>query len=211
MKPINAARRAAAVAAAVTAALALAAPASAAPATVAPNCSSQSVSKPFGPFGDTADYFVVPGGSFERGSASWTLTGAASKVAAQEPWRVSARTDSTALSLPAGSSAASPVTCIGADTPTMRLFARHSGGRASGSALLVEAISEDLTGHVRRVPIGTVLGRSSTAWAPTPVLSLLASVAALAGRGPIHLRFSTLGAGTWQIDDAYVDPYHRCC
>ena len=73
-----------------TAALAVGAPAANAGLLVAsaPDCSPKPTSKPFAPWGDTSDYNLAPGGSFEPSKGSWKLSGA-SIVDGNEPWKVS--------------------------------------------------------------------------------------------------------------------------
>lgn len=215
MNPLKAGRRFA-CAAATTGATALLALAPAAHADTVldgvGSCSSQALSTPFAPFLDYASYFALPGGNFETGAAGWTLGGGAATVAGNEPWHVSAASDGSALSLPPGSSATSPVVCVGLDTPIARMFARRAtGGLLDVSALLVESVSQDANGQPTSLPVGVVTGDSS--WSPTLPLPLLASLttALPGGQAPVQLRFTPLGSATWQIDDAYVDPYHRCC
>ena len=58
------------------------------------------------------------------------------------------------------------------------------------------------------LPIGTVLPTSS--WKPSPVMFTLSAVGAAVagGEAPLALRFRSL-AGTWHVDDVFVDPYKR--
>ena len=75
-------------------------------------CTPPAVSQPFAPWGDSASYALVPGGDFESGS--WTLQGGAQRVAGSEPYAATGTLGSWSLSLPAGSSAESPQTCVDA-------------------------------------------------------------------------------------------------
>lgn len=177
-----------------------------------PNCSSQAVSQPFAPFLDYASYFQVPGGNFEAANHGWTLTGGAATVGGNEPWRVSSSSDANALALPGGSTATSPVVCVGIDSPTVRLFARKTGSDPLGlSVLLVQSVHEDAAGQLRNLPVATLTGGSS--WTPTLSMPFLASLVSLlpGDQAPVELRFTAIGPATWQVDDVYVDPYHRCC
>src|SRR5687767_13195318 len=56
-----------------------------------------SASKVFAPWGDYANYALVPGGSFEAGTPTWAMSGGAKVVAGNEPFYVSSRSDSKSL------------------------------------------------------------------------------------------------------------------
>lgn len=161
-------------------------------------------SSPFLPWGDPANYSLLPGGDFERGGAGWSLSGAARVVSGNEPWRVSQPSDSRSLFLPAGSSATSPAICAGLADPTIRFFAARMDGD-EGSRLDVYALVR-LAGATRTFPIGSISGGG--AWRPTPVIPFLANVSAIAssdGTTQVSFRFSAREGG-WAIDDVYVDP-----
>src|SRR5579875_3166295 len=60
------------------------------------SCGRQAESQPFAAYGDNSSYTAVPGGSFDSSDSPWFMTGGAA-------------VSDGALSLPAGSSAISPV------------------------------------------------------------------------------------------------------
>jgi hypothetical protein len=174
----------------------------------APSCASESLSQPFLPWADPASYTLAPGGSFEAGSAGWSLSGGAAVTAGNEPFHVTAATDSSSLALPAGSSATSAAVCVDIYHPTIRLFARNGGSALS--TLKVEVLSEDATGTVSATPIASVLGGSS--WQPTTQIPIVVNLLSLlpGDETAIAFRFTPQGAaGDWHIDDVYVDPYGR--
>jgi hypothetical protein len=171
-------------------------------------CSGQSLSQPFRPWSDWANYAFVANGGFESGSTGWTLSGSAGVVDGNEPFNVHASTDGHALSLPAGSSATSAASCVGTLSPTMRFFARNTG--APSATLRVDVLYTDALGLRWAVPIATLSGSSN--WAPSAPALILANVTALpllsGGAAQVAFRFVPQGAdGAWQIDDTYVDPY----
>ncbi|MGH2888684.1 MAG: hypothetical protein ACRDNJ_03550, partial [Solirubrobacteraceae bacterium] len=90
-------------------------------------CDNSAVSQPFAQWGDTNQYKLVPGGSFEGGTDGWTLRGRASIVAGSEPYGATGSTGSFSLDLPAGSSATSPFSCVNAAYPSFRFFGRNNG------------------------------------------------------------------------------------
>jgi hypothetical protein len=130
------------------------------------------------------------------------LTGGARLVAGNESFSVNSSSDRSSLSLPAGSSATSPATCITLLHPTLRFFALNSG--APTSVLTVDAIVK-LAGIRVSLPVGLLLGGSS--WQPTLPLPFLTNLLAPLS-GTVSFRFAPLGpGGGWRIDDVYLDPY----
>jgi hypothetical protein len=170
------------------------------------SCGSQIYSQPFARWGDTANYVLMPGGSFEVGSPGWVLSGAARTVPGNESYKVHGAADSTSLSLPAGSSGASLPACTSIYHPTMRFFVRNAG--ASTSQLKVEALYPGLLGGIQIARLGLV--RATSTWQPSPVMQLLVSnlLATLSlNRTTIAFKFTPVdGSGTWSIDDVYLDP-----
>jgi len=168
------------------------------------NCPS-SGAQVFAPWGDTASYFLAPDGGLEGGASGWSLGGGASVVPGNEPFLA---TGSRSLALPSGSSATSPVICIGSNDPYVRLFGSDAGGGDGGL-------------HVRVTWYGllnTVLGITDfttydpgSGWAPLGKLDSAGGgdvLIPLLGSTSARISFSPVGAGShWQIDDLYVDPW----
>lgn len=155
------------------------------------------------PFAGDSNYYVqVPGGTFESGSQPWLLTKGAKVVSG------GAYHGSRSLSLPAGSSATSPPACTGIDHPSMRFFVRNTG--SSTGRLRVYGTYPLLLGLPLTVDLGSVSGTGT--WEPSsPVqIGLLNNTL-----GSLTLSKSTISftfvpsGGNWQIDDVYLDPYHR--
>jgi hypothetical protein len=165
-------------------------------------CDSATLTQPFSQWGDTNEYKLVTGGSFESSPSSWTLTGGAQTVAGSEPFGVTGSLGSSSLDLPAGASAQSPTTCVSAAYPTFRLFA-HTNGVLS--TVLVQVVYQvPLLGSVA-IPVGTIA--LNGAWSPTvPMLTASAIPGLLSGgTAQVALRFTAL-TGDSQIDDVFVDP-----
>src|SRR4051794_17991386 len=170
------------------------------------SCSGQTYSQAFARWGDTANYVLMPGGSFEAGGLPWLLSGGAKATSGNETYKVHAATDSTSLALPAGSSATSPPACTSIYHPTMRFFLRNTG--ASTSGLKVEALYPGLLGGTQVASLAVV--RGTAVWQPSPAEQLLLSnlLATLSlNRTTIAFRFAPVdGTGAWIIDDVYLDP-----
>jgi hypothetical protein len=170
--------------------------------SLAPGACGQQMSQPFAQYGDTNEYGLFPGGDFEAGSPSWFLFGGARVVPGGHD-------SSQSLSLPAGSSADSPVACTGVDHPSARLFVRNTG--SSSSRLNVWATYTPVLGLV---PVRFYMGQlsGSDSWQPSApiVMGLLRNLA-----GSLNLSESTVAlsfapadsSGQWQIDDVYLDPF----
>jgi hypothetical protein len=187
----------------------IAAPASAAEqAGSSADCNAQTLSKPFAPWLDYADYTMPDDASFEGGAAGWTLGNGAAVVADNEPFHVNGADDSSALRLPAGSSALSTPICIGLGHPTLRFFAR-SNTSLTLSTLRVDVHFRDFSGKERAIPVGVVLPGSR--WQPTLPMPVVANLLSLLPGGPseVTLGFTPMGSATWWIDDVYVDPKAR--
>ena len=186
---------------------ALAIGAGSAPAAGTGRCPTYQLGHPFLPWLDVLNYTLAPNGSFESGSAGWTLSGGARVVSGNEKFFVHSATDKYSLSLPSGSSATSSTTCVETLETTMRFFAINTGSLLS--TLTVEAVYKDAGGATRTLPIGLVLGTGS--WSPTLPTLILANLLELPlltdGKVEVAFRFTPQGIlGGWRIDDVYVDP-----
>jgi hypothetical protein len=193
--------------AAITAAVAIGAFAASASAGIltasANDCGDESLSQPFAGFGDSHQYKIVPGGSFEGPLTDWTLMGKAKVVSGNEPWKVGGASHGKSLVLPAGSSAVTAPTCVGLAEPTLRFFAKKNSGLLS--TLAVSVYVKTSLGLVVPVPVGVVLGNGQ--WKATPQMLIVANLLPLlpGDRTPVAFQFTPL-LGEWQIDDVYVDP-----
>ena len=165
-------------------------------------CDDAALSQPFAAFGDNASYKLVPGGDFESGLGGWSVKGAAKVVAGGNTGRY-------ALSVPAGSSVTTPVTCVNAGAPSFRFFSKSSGGLLGLLPVLkVDLVYRDNVLGLVALPLGTALPSGTF----KPSLSLLTAsvVAGLVDDGEADLAFRfTSVAGTWTVDDVWVDPYTR--
>jgi hypothetical protein len=169
------------------------------------SCPTQPVSNPFSQWGDSNDYFQVPGGSFE-GTADqlgWTLSNA-SLATGNEPFNVNDPGDQQSLTINGGGSATSPFFCVDETMSGLRFFAQQAG---AGTDLRVKALVQNPDGSVTPVTIADLADGSMPAWAPTDPIG--GSNHLPAGSSlMVALRFrAPVSSGSWQIDDIYVDPY----
>jgi hypothetical protein len=172
----------------------------------ASNCSTETLSQTFLPWGDPAQYTLAPGGDFAAGAPSWSLSGGASVVAGGDGYSLNgAAPSSNSLSLPDGSSATSPAMCVGIQNPDIRYFAINTGNPSD--ALQVSVSYETASGDVLTTPIGEITAGGT--WQPTVQDPILVNLLALlpGNETPVAFTFTPQGSGgDWQIDDVYVDP-----
>jgi hypothetical protein len=175
------------------------------PALAAAACPTGSLSQPFARFGDSASYQLLSGGSFESGTAGWSLNGAA-VTAGNESYQVAGGSHSLAIA--ATGAATSPSFCVDTSEPSFRFFAKRTSG--SWGVLNVVLIWKEAGGATHETEVSAL--QSGTAWTVTPVLQL-------AGALPLGQAGETLSVkiafrpeqygGAWAIDDVYIDPYSR--
>lgn len=165
-------------------------------------CPAQPVSQPFSQWGDQNDYFVVPGGSFE-GGPSWDLENAV-LTSGNEPFTVGSAGDSQSLTINAGGSATTPFFCVDNTMSSLRLFTAED---APGSDLRVRALVQTGNGVIA-IPLADLADGSVTDWAPTPPITGDTSSLEDDQTVEVALQFRVPGsAGSWQLDDVYVDPF----
>jgi len=171
----------------------------------APNCDAQALSQAFLPWNDVAWYTLNPGGSFEPGTAAWSLNGA-SVVSGNEPNYVGSSSDANSLQIPDGASATSAEICVGIGHPDIRFFAKSTNATAR---LYVSVLFEDSAGNVNTAPIGVVT-LTPPKWALTLPMPIVVNLLPLLPNDmtPVAFSFRASG-GDFQIDDLYVDPYQR--
>ena len=169
------------------------------------SCPTQPVSNPFSQWGDSKDYFSVPGGSFEgtADQVGWTLSDA-SLTSGNEPFDVSGADDQQSLTINGGGSATSPFFCADDTMSSLRFFAQQA---TAGTDLKVDALVQTSNG-VAVVPVADLADGSFSSWAPTDALGGDNGKLPAGSSIMVALRFEAPSSdGSWQIDDIYVDPY----
>ncbi len=156
-------------------------------------CSPSALSQPFAPWLDFADYELAPGGDFE--SSAWTLSGRAQRVAGSEPYAATGHLGSSSLSLPAGSSARSPLTCVDAAYPSIRFFI---AGEGSIAVSIVDGSSV--------LPAGIAIAGGE--WSPSPIMITYSAVLGALSGGSAQVAVALTGlSGDPQVDDVFIDPW----
>ncbi len=156
-------------------------------------CGNPSLSQPFAPWWDYSSYELAPGGDFE--TSTWALSGGASVVPGSEPYAATGTLGKYSLSVPAGSSAESPSTCVSAQYPTVRMF-------VGGSGTVAVSVVYD------RIAIPTGVAISAGSWVPSPPMLTQSAIPGLFGGGSAQVSLEVTGlTGTPQVDDVFIDPW----
>jgi hypothetical protein len=174
----------------------------------ATDCTSPPVEEPFLRWYDSADYILGPQGSFEAGTADWALKGAALD-SGNESFDVGGDGGSHSLRIQSGGYALTRTVCVGLDRPTLRFFAKSSGGLLSLSTMAVSVRFETSLGLTVELPVGVVVPNAK--WAPSLPMPIVANLLPLlpGQMTPVQFRFTPVGGASWWIDDVYVDPKAR--
>ena len=170
-----------------------------------PSCNSTGT-QIFSAWGDYASYFLAPNGGLESGTTGWSVGGGASVVYGNQPYF---RSGSHSLSLPSGSTATSPTTCIGSGDLFVRMFGSDQGGTDSG--LHVRVVWYGLLNKVLGITDFNTYGPGQ-GWSPTDKLSssggsLAIPLLPILGSTSARVQLTPIGSGSrWLIDDLYIDP-----
>ena len=168
-------------------------------------CATGVTSTPFSKFGDTASYTPLSGGSFESGTAGWSLTGS-SVVSGNESYNVAGGSHSLAIQ-PTGV-AVSPSFCINTSEPSFRFFAKQTSG--SWAVLNVKLLWTDSSGTVHETTVGSL--QTGTSWAVSPIEQLASTLPLSNSTSSINAKLEFAPeqyGGAWAIDDVYIDPHSR--
>jgi hypothetical protein len=156
-------------------------------------------SQVFKPWGDSSNYMLTPGGSFEDGTPTWKLSGGAKIISGNEPYYVHSKNDRRSLYMPAGSTASTPSMCFAAGDWHLRFVNTGSG------QIRVAVTVNSLLGVLSILDGGTVSGNGT--WKPSPKVGLLlTNVTGLLTTKAISIRLTASG-GAAQVDDVYLDPF----
>jgi hypothetical protein len=170
----------------------------------AADCSFDSASQVFFPWGDPADYSLIPQGDLTD-TSGWqfknvTLSGEHDPVTDGAGSLLFTKGDSEAIT---------PPMCVNLDHPTLRLFVADRGG--NGKAHLdVNVLYEGLDGSTRELRLAML--KVGPSWEPSLVIPIgvnMLSVASASGWTPVAFEFDVHGlqkGETFSLGGVYVDP-----
>jgi hypothetical protein len=170
----------------------------------AADCDFEEASQAFLPWGDSADYSLVPQGDLTD-TSGWELKNV---TLSDEHDPVTDGAGSLLFSK-GDSEAVTPAMCVNLDHPTLRLFVADRGG--NGKAHLdVNVIYEGLDGNTRKLRLAML--KVGPAWEPSLVIPIgvnMLSVASASGWTPVAFEFDVHGlqkGETFSLGGVYVDP-----
>jgi hypothetical protein len=170
-------------------------------ATSLTSCGLRTTNTVLASLGDTSQYYLANGGSFEFGQIPWLLTNA-STVTGNEPWRVVPGFNTTSLRIGPGGSASSGYDCNATGEDSLRFFYRSPG--IAGATLRVTIGALSASGFVYQA---YVVSGAGGGWALSQPLAV-PNQRGLVGAQIVTFSFATTGtAAPWQIDDVVVDPW----
>jgi hypothetical protein len=171
----------------------------------AAECGFGAPSQVFLPWGDFADYGLIPQGDLAD-TSGWSFKNVA-VVDDHDPFTAGSR---SLLFTKGDSEAATPVMCVNLDHPTLRIFAADRGGNGKAH-LEVKVLYEALDGHVHDLTLARL--KVGEAWQPSVVIPIgvnILSVASVNGWTPVSFDFKVHGlqkGETFSVSSVYVDPH----
>jgi hypothetical protein len=159
-------------------------------------CTAPALTQPFLPFGDSNEYALPPGESFDNFSGSgWTLSGGAKLVTT----KLQDGTTGSVLDLPSGATAVSPAVCVTNEYPTARTMVRNVTGSAGVNlSVIYPAVS------TKPVNAGTITG-SGTQWSLPAALNI--SPSSVSGWQLAQFTLTASGSSSeYQLYNLYLDP-----
>jgi hypothetical protein len=163
----------------------------------AEGCDHGPTSQVFAAFGDSADYYLAPGGDFE--SLTWAASGRTSLVADVNPFALGGGSNS--LRLDDGAWVRSPLLCVSRDTPHLRFVAKGSHGQLDVEVRVYR------NGRVTDSSSGGISTSRHRVWSPSSNVLLKTDSLREGETGQVTVSFRS--QGDWLIDDVFIDPYRR--
>ena len=170
----------------------------------AADCDFDDASQAFLPWGDSADYSLIPQGDLID-TSGWGLK----NVALSDEHDPVTDGGGSLLFTKGDSEAVTPAMCVNLDHPTLRLFVADRGG--NGKAHLdVDVMYEGLDGNTRKLRLAML--KVGPAWEPSLVIPIgvnMLSVASASGWTPVAFEFDAHGlqkGETFSLGGVYVDP-----
>jgi hypothetical protein len=172
--------------------------------TAAAACGFDAPSQVFLPWGDPADYSLIPEGDLVD-TSRWSLKNV-ELSSEHDPFTAGA---GSLVFTKGDSEAVTPVMCVNLDHPTMRVFLADRGGNGKAH-LEVKMLYEDLDGHAHDLTVARL--KVGDSWQPSVVIPIgvnILSVASANGWTPVAFDFKVHGlqkGETFALGGVYVDP-----
>lgn len=174
-------------------------------------CPKSTSSKLLAALGDTAEYGLLSGSTFESGASGWSLSSA--ELVSGSAYEVFG--GSHAILIKSGGTLVSPEFCVSSEYPTFRFFTRQISS-GSGHTLNVSLRYKDILGISHTTSVAQI--QPSSSWTLSPPVKLASALplwmpgstlnVSLVLQASSGLIFQT-GSGTWAVSDVFIDPYSR--
>jgi hypothetical protein len=164
-------------------------------AALAAECPVQATTQAFAQWGDTNEYFLAPGGSFE--TLSWTKFGNVALSTQDDPFAIADGTYSVHLS--ENETVRSLPFCVDHTMPHMRFMAR-------GRDQLDVEVRVTYRGSTDSSS-GSVSSSAHRDWAPSRFIALKTDALPAGESATATVAFRS--NGDWRVDNVFVDPYRR--
>jgi hypothetical protein len=171
----------------------------------AADCGYGDSTQVFLPWGDPADYALIPQGDLSD-TSGWAFKNVDLSLD-HDPFTPGA---GSLLFTKGDSEAVTPVMCVNLANPTFRVFLADRGGNGKAH-LEVKVVYEDLDGHVHDLTVARL--KVGDAWQPSVVIPIgvnVLSTASAYGWTPVSFDFKVHGLQkneTFSLDGVYVDPW----
>jgi hypothetical protein len=171
----------------------------------AADCGYGDSTQVFLPWGDPADYALIPQGDLSA-TSGWAFKNVDLSLD-HDPFTPGA---GSLLFTKGDSEAVTPVMCVNLANPTFRMFLADRGGNGKAH-LEVKVIYEDLDGHVHDLTVARL--KVGDAWQPSVAIPIgvnVLSTASAYGWTPVSFDFKVHGLQkneTFSLDGVYVDPW----
>ena len=163
------------------------------------SCTNPVLSQVFSSYGDSNQYALVPGGTFDDPSGGgWMLSNGATISPSNQP----DGKNGGVLNLPSRGLAISPVTCVTAQYPTARMFVKNAAGADS----VYVGATYWKNGSWAMPAYGGAARGNGTSWTLSNDLDVSPDINIA---GWQYVRFILYGGGyggRFQVDDFWVDP-----
>jgi hypothetical protein len=173
------------------------------PAAAAADCPALPTSMVFAAWGDTSEYFLAPGASFEGTTTAWT---GGSLTPGNDPFYLAGGNQRQSFLIASGKTASSPSFCADVTHPDFRFVARPLNALNPGS-LEISVRFRDSAGVTQTWVMYTMTGVQY--WTASQRVRLMRDLPLpSSGVTTASVLFRAVG-GSWAIDDVFIDPYRR--
>jgi len=165
-------------------------------------CQSRTTTTPFKAWSDSNSYFVAPNGNFESGTTNWFLSGSASVITENEPWKINSSLHAKSMRLPSGASARVEKFCVNSAEDSIRFFFKRPTTTGAGLRAAIR-----VTSGVNVATNDYTVGTGTAGWGLSERI-MLPDIRDASGQQWVEITFfPTNTAATWQVDDLMIDPW----